>query len=113
MSIQDKDKLNEICKMQEKFLQNIQNETIHISVFLINGIQLRGTLKDSDDYVLCLVNNNIPQLVYKHAISTIIPYDNFNKNTRNEKVNFSYKNADHNSNIDFSSNNENQFVFED
>lgn len=54
------------------FLQKLKNDALPVSVFLANGVQLQGTIDNFDDHVLILTNN-YPQLVYLHAISSIMP----------------------------------------
>lgn len=58
--------------LQETFLKNLQTEAIPVSVFLVNGIKLHGIIDAYDEDVLTL-KNAITQMVYKHAISTVVP----------------------------------------
>ncbi len=60
-------------KIQLSFLENLKTEHTPTSVFLANGIQLRGYIQDFDQYVIRLGNEHSHQLVFKHAISTIMP----------------------------------------
>jgi host factor-I protein len=59
-------------QLQETFLNQLQKEAINVSVFLVNGIKLHGIIDSYDDQVLML-KNTITQMVYKHAISTVVP----------------------------------------
>lgn len=60
-------------KIQLSFLENLKMEHTPTSIFLANGIQLRGYIQDFDQYVIRLGNEHSHQLVFKHAISTIMP----------------------------------------
>ena len=58
--------------LQDPFLTALQNEKILVSIFLVNGIKLHGVVDAFDQYVIML-KNAVTQVVYKHAISTIVP----------------------------------------
>ena len=62
-------------KIQEPFLNALRKERIPVSIFLVNGIKLQGTIDGFDQFVVMLKNVNT-QAVYKHAISTIVPSRN-------------------------------------
>ena len=57
---------------QDNFLNIARKEKIPVSIYLVNGIKLQGTVETFDSYVLIL-KNNTSQMIYKHAISTIVP----------------------------------------
>ena len=57
---------------QDNFLNIARKEKIPVSIYLINGIKLQGTVETFDSYALIL-KNNTSQMIYKHAISTIVP----------------------------------------
>ena len=57
------------------FLEELQRERIPVSIFLVNGIKLQGQIEDFDSSVI-LLKNSVSQLVYKHAISTVVPSRN-------------------------------------
>ena len=59
--------------IQEPFLNEIRKEKIPVSIYLVNGIKLQGLIESFDQFVVLLKNNVCQQLVYKHAISTIVP----------------------------------------
>ena len=59
--------------LQDPFLNALRKERVPVSVYLINGIKLQGQVDSFDQFVVVLRNNNISQMVYKHAISTIVP----------------------------------------
>lgn len=58
--------------LQEPFLNQLRKERIPVSIFLVNGIKLQGQVDSFDQFVV-LLKNSVSQLVYKHAISTIVP----------------------------------------
>ncbi|MCL5261323.1 MAG: RNA chaperone Hfq [Gammaproteobacteria bacterium] len=59
-------------QLQNKFLQTMCNDEVPISVFLMNGIKLQGKIEAYDDHVIVL-KNSTSQMIFKHAISTIVP----------------------------------------
>ena len=58
--------------LQDPFLNALRRERVQVSVFLVNGIKLQGQVESFDQYVI-LLKSGVVQLVYKHAISTIVP----------------------------------------
>ena len=64
--------------VQEIFLNSIRKEKIPVTVFLINGVKLQGIVTWFDNFSLLLKREAHVQLVYKHAISTIVPAKNVN-----------------------------------
>ncbi len=58
--------------LQDPFLNVLRREKTPVSIFLVNGIKLQGHIESFDQFVV-LLKNNISQMVYKHAISTIVP----------------------------------------
>ncbi len=58
--------------LQEPFLNTLRKERIPVSIYLVNGIKLQGHVESFDQFVI-LLGNAVNQLVYKHAISTIVP----------------------------------------
>ncbi len=61
--------------LQDAFLNELRKEKIPVSVFLVNGIKLHGVVDAFDQYVVML-KNSVTQMVYKHAISTVVPSRN-------------------------------------
>lgn len=61
--------------LQEPFLNALRKEKIPVSIYLVNGIKLQGQVESFDQFVI-LLRNSISQMVYKHAISTIVPSRN-------------------------------------
>jgi host factor-I protein len=64
--------LNKIQLLQDPFLNALRKEHIPVSIYLVNGIKLQGNIESFDQYVV-LLRNTVTQMVYKHAISTIVP----------------------------------------
>lgn len=59
-------------QLQDPFLNALRREHVQVAIYLVNGIKLQGHVESFDQYVV-LLNNTITQMVYKHAISTIVP----------------------------------------
>lgn len=66
--------------LQDPFLNALRRERVPVSVFLVNGIKLQGTIESFDQFVI-LLRNTVSQMVYKHAISTIVPVRNVRLST--------------------------------
>ncbi len=58
--------------LQDPFLNLLRRERVSVSIYLVNGIKLQGHIDSFDQYVI-LLKNTVTQVVYKHAISTIVP----------------------------------------
>lgn len=58
--------------LQDPFLNILRKEHVQVSIYLVNGIKLQGQVDSFDQYVI-LLKNTVTQMVYKHAISTIVP----------------------------------------
>ncbi|TXI17501.1 MAG: RNA chaperone Hfq [Nitrosomonas sp.] len=58
--------------LQDPFLNLLRKEHIPVSIYLVNGIKLQGQIDSFDQYVI-LLKNSVTQMVYKHAISTVVP----------------------------------------
>jgi len=58
--------------LQDPFLDALINDKVAVSVYLVNGIKLQGQIDSYDQYVV-LLRGSVTQVVYKHAISTIVP----------------------------------------
>jgi len=61
--------------LQEPFLNALRKERIPVSIYLVNGIKLQGQIESFDQFVV-LLKNSVSQMVYKHAISTVVPSRN-------------------------------------
>ncbi len=60
--------------LQDIFLNQVRKERMPVTIFLTNGFQFRGVVKGFDSYVVILDCDGKQQLVYKHAMSTVVPY---------------------------------------
>ena len=58
--------------LQDPFLNALRKEHVPVSIYLVNGIKLQGQIESFDQYVV-LLRNTVTQMVYKHAISTVVP----------------------------------------
>lgn len=67
--------------LQDVFLNRARKENISITIYLINGYQLKGIVKGFDNYTIILDSDGKQQMIYKHAISTIVPSQIINYNT--------------------------------
>ena len=61
--------------LQEPFLNALRKEKIPVSIYLVNGIKLQGQIESFDQFVV-LLRNSVSQMIYKHAISTVVPSRN-------------------------------------
>ncbi len=61
--------------LQDPFLNVLRKEKIPVSIYLVNGIKLQGQIESFDQFVV-LLKNTVSQMVYKHAISTVVPARN-------------------------------------
>lgn len=69
--------------LQEPFLNALRKERVPVSIYLVNGIKLQGQIESFDQFVV-LLRNAVNQMVYKHAISTIVPARNVRTEMRDE-----------------------------
>jgi host factor-I protein len=67
--------MNKGLFLQDPFLNALRKEKIPVSIYLVNGIKLQGRVESFDSFVV-LLKDTISQMVYKHAISTIVPARN-------------------------------------
>jgi len=58
--------------LQDPFLNILRKERVPVSIYLVNGIKLQGQIDSFDQFVV-LLKNSVSQMVYKHAISTVVP----------------------------------------
>ena len=58
--------------LQDPFLNTLRREHVPVSIYLVNGIKLQGQIESFDSFVV-LLRNSVSQMVYKHAISTVVP----------------------------------------
>lgn len=59
--------------LQDFFLNQVRKEGIPVTIYLVNGFQLKGTLRGFDNFTVILESEGKQQMVYKHAISTVMP----------------------------------------
>ena len=65
--------MSESTNLQEAILKEVRKDKIPVTLFLMNGFQLRGTITGYDSFVVVLVSDGKQQMIYKHAISTLAP----------------------------------------
>lgn len=58
--------------LQEPYLNALRRERVPVSIYLVNGIKLQGVVESFDQFVV-LLKNTVSQMIYKHAISTVVP----------------------------------------
>ena len=63
--------------LQEPFLNALRREKVPVAIYLVNGIKLQGQVESFDQFVV-LLKNSVSQMIYKHAISTVVPARNVN-----------------------------------
>ena len=61
--------------LQDPYLNALRKERIQVSIYLVNGIKLQDQIESFDQFVI-LLKNTVSQMVYKHAISTVVPARN-------------------------------------
>ncbi len=65
--------MSAIENLQDLFLNDVRKEHQLVTVFLMNGFQMKGVITGFDSFVVCLVTEGRQQMIYKHAISTVVP----------------------------------------
>ena len=65
--------MSETTNLQEAILNEVRREKVPVTLFLMNGFQLRGIITGFDSFVVVLVSDGKQQMIYKHAISTLAP----------------------------------------
>jgi len=65
--------MSEAVNLQEAILCEVRREKVPVTLFLMNGFQLRGVITGYDSFVVVLVSEGKQQMIYKHAISTLAP----------------------------------------
>ena len=69
--------------LQDPYLNTLRKERIPVSIYLVNGIKLQGQIESFDQFVV-LLRNSVSQMVYKHAISTMVPSRNVRLTPQND-----------------------------
>jgi host factor-I protein len=67
--------LGRVPNLQDSYLNQLRKDKISVVVYLTNGVRLRGTIKSFDNFVI-LLEESTQSLIYKHAVSTIVPERN-------------------------------------
>ena len=76
---------NTALNLQDLFLNNARKERVPVTIYLMNGVQVKGYVKGFDSYIVLLEGENKQQnLIYKHAVSTIVPGKNINIQNTNQ-----------------------------
>ena len=65
--------MSDNINLQDAILQEVRRDKVPVTLFLMNGFQLRGTIVGFDSFVVVLVSEGRQQMIYKHAISTLAP----------------------------------------
>ncbi|MBQ8360161.1 MAG: RNA chaperone Hfq [Oscillospiraceae bacterium] len=65
--------MSEQLNLQDAILSEVRKEKVPVTLFLMNGFQLRGVITGFDSFVVVLVTDGKQQMIYKHAISTLAP----------------------------------------
>lgn len=68
--------MNKSINIQDTFLNQLRKENIPVTVFLMNGFQIRGVIKAFDNFTIIIDSEGRQQMVYKHAVSTFMPQRN-------------------------------------
>ena len=68
--------MNKTINIQDTFLNQLRKDNIPVTVFLMNGFQIRGVIKAFDNFTIIIDSDGRQQMVYKHAISTFVPQRN-------------------------------------
>lgn len=71
--------------LQDPYLNALRKEKVAVSIYLVNGIKLQGQIESFDQFVI-LLKSAVSQLVYKHAISTVVPAHNIRFLSEKESV---------------------------
>lgn len=82
-------------QLQDPFLNALRKEKVPVSIYLVNGIKLQGLVEQFDQFVV-LLKNSVSQMVYKHAISTVVPARNVKLSalSEDEQSELEYEHAD-------------------
>ena len=65
--------MSDTINLQEAILDEVRRDKTPVTLFLMNGFQLRGTITGYDNFVVVLISEGKQQMIYKHAISTLAP----------------------------------------
>lgn len=76
--------MSKAINLQDLLLNQVRKEKVVVTVFLTNGFQLKGTVRGFDNFIVLLESEGKQQMIYKHAISTLIPTRSVSLNTATE-----------------------------
>ena len=65
--------MSDIVNLQDAILKEVRRDKVPVTLFLMNGFQLRGVVSGYDNFVVVLITDGKQQMIYKHAISTLVP----------------------------------------
>ena len=65
--------MSDLINLQDAILNEVRRDRVPVTLFLMNGFQLRGVVTGFDSFVVVLVTDGKQQMIYKHAISTLVP----------------------------------------
>ena len=65
--------MSDIINLQDAILKEVRRDKVPVTLFLMNGFQLRGVVTGYDNFVVVLTTDGKQQMIYKHAISTLVP----------------------------------------
>ena len=65
--------MSDIINLQDAMLKEVRRDKVPVTLFLMNGFQLRGVVTGYDNFVVVLTTDGKQQMIYKHAISTLVP----------------------------------------
>jgi host factor-I protein len=80
--------------LQDPYLNTLRKERVPVAIYLVNGIKLQGQIESFDQFVV-LLRNSVSQMVYKHAISTVVPSRNISISTNGKEEAEETAEADH------------------
>jgi host factor-I protein len=83
--------------LQDPYLNALRRDRVPVSIFLVNGIKLQGQIESFDQFVV-LLKNTVSQMVYKHAISTVVPARNVKLTHAHSQENGQESSTDHTGN---------------
>ncbi|MDS1030763.1 RNA chaperone Hfq [Bacillota bacterium LX-D] len=72
--------------LQDAFLNQVRKESILVTIYLVNGFQLKGIVKGFDNFIVILESDGKQQMIYKHTISTILPTRAVNLNSEAKNI---------------------------
>lgn len=68
--------MNKVANLQENLLNQLRKDKIIVTIFLTNGFQFKGLIRGFDNFIILVETDGKQQMIYKHAISTLVPSKN-------------------------------------